>query len=351
MAPTCSVDRFGTTHEGAVVERFVLAADAGVSMTVITYGAIITSIRTPDRHGRAGEVTLGYDNLEGYLRDHSYLGAVVGRSANRIAKSRITLDGRHVQLSANDGPHHLHGGPGGFHTRLWTPAVNRQSGAISLHLSRVSEDGEEGYPGCLAVSVSYTLDRTGVITIRYVATTDATTIVNLTQHTYFNLAGEGTILNHGLQLDADAYTAVDAELIPTGAKVAVSGTPFDFRDETRIGARIAASDPQLRLAGGYDHNWVLRPRVSLAHAAALTDSTSGRRLEIATTEPGLQCYSGNFLNGDTAGRRGEPLIKHGGLCLETQHFPDSPHHPNFPSTVLRRHEVYDSTTTWRFSAE
>jgi aldose 1-epimerase len=350
MTLICTTDVFGTTPEGSSIERFVLASDTGISLTVITYGAIVTSIRTPDRYGRPDEVTLGYDDLAGYLRDRSYLGAVVGRSANRIAQSRITLDGRSVELSANEGPHHLHGGPGGFHTRLWTPEVDHRPNEVTLHLSRVSEHGEEGYPGRLNISVSYSLDRDGLITVRYQATTDATTIVNLSQHTYFNLASQGTILRHHLQLEADAYTPVDAELIPTGAIVTVAGTALDFREETQIGTRIRASDPQLRIAGGYDHNWVLQPRVSLARAGGVADPATGRRLEIETTEPGLQFYSGNFLDGHTTGRRGEALIKHAGLCLETQHFPDSPHHLNFPSTVLRTGELYDSTTTWRFSA-
>jgi aldose 1-epimerase len=348
MTLTCTADRFGTTPEGSSVERFVLACDAGISLTVMTYGAIVTSIRTPDRDGRSGEVTLGYDDLAGYLCDRSYLGAVIGRSANRIAQSRITLGGRSVELSANDGPHHLHGGPGGFHTRLWTPEVNLQSDELTLRLSRISEHAEEGYPGQLTVSVSYSLNRTGLIMIRYRASTDATTIVNLTQH--FNLAGRGTILNHHVHIDAEAYTPVDAELIPTGAVVAIAGTAFDLREDTRIATRLSASDPQLKIAGGYDHNWVLRPRVSLARAGGLADPTTGRRLEIATTEPGLQFYSGNFLDGHTAGRGGEPLIKHAGLCLETQHFPDSPHNLSFPSTVLQVGALYDSTTTWKFSA-
>jgi aldose 1-epimerase len=346
---TGTADRFGTMPDGKPVERFVLACDAGVSLTVITYGAIVTSIRTRDRHGRSGEVTLGYDDLAGYLRDRSYLGAVVGRSANRIAQSHVTLDGHPVRLSPNEGPHHLHGGPGGFHTRLWTPTLDQQSGVIRLNLSRVSEDGEEGYPGRVEVSVCYSLDDTGLITIRYRATTDATTIVNLTQHAYFNLAGRGTVLNHLLQLNADAFTPVNADLIPTGDVVAVAGTAFDFREASRIGVHLSANDPQLRLAGGYDHNWVLRGRASLGGAAVLTDPASGRRLEIATTEPGLQFYSGNFLDGLTRGHADQPLIEHAGLCLETQHFPDAPHHPHFPSTVLRCGEVYESTTTWMFS--
>ena len=347
---SCTADRFGITPDGSSVERFVLASDTGISLTVITYGAIVTSIRTPDRQGRSGEVTLGYDDLAGYLCDRSYLGAVVGRSANRIARSHIILDGRSVALSANEGRHHLHGGPGGFHTRLWTPDVQQHPSDITLHLSRVSDDGEEGYPGRLSVSVSYSLDRNGLITVRYQATTDATTIVNMSQHTYFNLAGEGTILGHHLQLDADAYTPVDAELIPTGAVVAVAGTALDFREETQIGRRIHTDDPQLRIAGGYDHNLVLRPRVSLARAGAVADVTTGRRLEIATTEPGVQVYSGNFLDGQTSGRNGQPLLKHDGLCLETQHFPDAPHHRRFPSTVLQVGALYDSTTTWKFTA-
>lgn len=345
---TCTVDAFGTMPDGTSVKRFVLATSEGVSLAVISYGAIVTSIRTPDRQGRFGEVTLGYDDLAGYLCDRSYLGAIIGRCANRIAGGRVVLDGRRVELPTNNGQHHLHGGPGGFHTRLWQPEIDEQPTAITLTFSRVSPDGEEGYPGRLEVSVSYSIDHTGLITIRYRAITDATTIVNLTQHTYFNLAGQGTILNHHLTLYADAYTPVDAELIPTGDIAAVTDTMFDFRDHTRLGSRMRAEDPQLQLAGGYDHNWVLHPRASLAPAAVLTDPSTGRQLEIATTEPGLQFYSGNFLNGETCGRAGRPLIRHAGLCLETQHFPDSPHHPNFPAIVLRPGDVYGSVTTWRF---
>ena len=328
---------FGSLADGTAVESFVLFARP-VEMTAITLGAIITAVRTPDRDGRAGNVVLGHDSLERYVADRSYLGAVVGRYANRIAHGRVDIAGRTYQLPRNDGAHHLHGGNDGFNARVWSAATEWSEEFVAVEFFRTSADGEEGYPGKLRTRVRYELHLGGTLIIRYAALCDATTVVNLTQHTYFNLAGGGDILDHELTIAGDHYTPVDGELIPTGVIASVPDTPFDFRTATPIGARVDNGHVQLRHGHGYDHNIVLRPRLAGPNVV-LRAPSSGRTLDISTTEPGVQVYSGNMLSTPRTG-----------LCLETQHYPDSPHHPAFPSTELAAGQLYRSTTVWQFGA-
>jgi aldose 1-epimerase len=345
-------DPFGTTAEGAAVDRFTLSSASGVTITVLSYGGVIQSVFAPDRTGATADVTLGYDALDGYLKDKSYLGALIGRYANRIRAGRFSLDGRDYTLAMNAGGNHLHGGLRGFNKAVWSVEPFADGKNIGLVLSHVSPAGDEGYPGTLTARVTYTLTPDGAIVIDFFATTDAPTPVNLTQHSYFNLAGTGVgdILDHTLELAASRFTAVDATLIPTGELRAVQGTPFDFTTPEPIGARIGDDDEQLRLAGGYDHNFVLdrTSDAELALAARLTDPLSGRGLDIHTTEPGIQCYSGNFLDGTVIGKGGIPLRYRSGLALETQHFPDSPNQPGFPSTILRPGAEHRSRTVYHF---
>jgi aldose 1-epimerase len=334
---------------GDAVQEWTLANDV-VSLRAITLGAIITSLRVPDRHGQTADVVLGHDTLTPYLDNRSYFGAVVGRYANRIAGGRFSLEGREYRLAVNDGPHHLHGGRRGFDQHVWNavPVAGRDS--VGVRFTRTSPAGEEHYPGTLDVAVTYTLTA-DTLELRYHATTDAPTIVNLTQHTYFNLAGETStsILDHALLFHADEYTPVDASLIPTGATTPVQGTPFDFRSPAVLRERIQQEDEQLRFAAGFDHNFVLRPQGRRV-AVEVYEPSTGRRLEVATTEPGVQLYTGQLLDGRTTGAYGRTFARHAGLCLETQHFPDSPNNPQFPSTLLRPGDSYDSRTRWRFTA-
>ena len=340
---------FGKLPDGTAVESFTLRNARGMEVRAITYGAIIVSLRVPDRAGKFDDVVLGHDDLAGYLAKPSYFGAVVGRYGNRIAKGRFTLDGKTYTLATNNGPNHLHGGVKGFDKVVWKgePA---SAGGASVTFSYTSRDGEEGYPGTLSARVTYTLTDKDELRFQYAATTDKATPVNLTQHSYFNLAGAGhDILGHELTIDADRFTPVDATLIPTGKLAPVSGTPFDFRKPTAIGARIGQDDEQLRFGGGYDHNYVLnRTGDGLVHAVRLVDPSSGRTLDIQTTEPGVQFYSGNFLDGTVKGKGGVVYAHRSGLCLETQHFPDSPNQPAFPSTIVRPGKEYRSETVLTF---
>ena len=326
-----------------------------MAVAIATYGGIVVSLRVPDRRGRMDDVVLGHDALEGYLRDNRpYLGAVVGRYANRIARGELVVDGVLHSLARNDGQNHLHGGVRGFDKVVWegTPCPGADRPAVTL--TCVSRDGDEGYPGELAISVTYELTDANELVMEALATTDRPTVCNLSHHDYFNLdrPGRRDVLGHLLQIDADSFTPVGAGLIPTGEVRSVAGTPLDFRIPTAVGARIDADDEQLALAGGYDHNWVLNRRDGeLERAARLVGPESGRVLEVLTTEPGLQFYSGNFLDGSIVGRGGEVYGRRAGLCLETQHFPDSPHQPGFPSTVLRPGETYRSRTVYRFSVQ
>jgi aldose 1-epimerase len=342
---------WGTTPDGRTVELFTLTREGAPTVAVTSWGAYVVSIAVPDREGAVADVTLGYGSLAGYLEDQSFLGAVVGRYANRIAEGRFSLGGRTYELARNNGPNHLHGGPKGFGRRLWTPRVVAGPEGDALELTYVSADGEEGYPGTLTATVVYSLTAEGGLRLDYSATTDATTIVNLTNHTYFNLAGEGSgdVLGHEMQIESDAFTPVDETLIPTGEIRSVEGTPFDFREPRALGARIDAPDPQLRVGGGYDHNFVLRGTPGeLRRVARVHEPESGRVLEVLTTQPGIQLYSGNFLDGTIVGKSGRPYEKRSGFCLETQHYPDSPNQPDFPSVVLEPGERYEETTVFRF---
>ena len=348
------IDRkpFGTTAQGQGVELFTLTREGAPVVTVTDQGGFIVSIKSKDRSGTEADVILGYRDLAGYEKAKDYLGCLVGRYANRIAKGRFSLDGKTCQLATNNGPNALHGGPTGFGTRLWTPRVVGGPDGDALELTYVSKDGEEGYPGTLTAKVVYSLRADGGLVLDYTATTDKPTVVNLTNHAYFNLKGEGegTILDHLLQLEADSFTPVDPTLIPTGEMKPVAGTPFDFRQPTAIGSRIAADDEQLKRGGGYDHNFVLRGRMGeLRLVARVSEPKSGRLLEVYTTEPGIQFYSGNFLDGSIVGKSGKPYVKRGGLCLEAQHYPDSPNRPEWPSVVLRPGETYRQTTVYRLT--
>lgn len=346
-----SKDHFGETADGEDVDIYTLALADGMLARVITYGAILTELHVPDRDGRLVDVVLGFDELGGYLERHPYFGATTGRVANRIAGGRFMLNGKEYRLATNDGPNHLHGGEHGVDKRIWKAKVTETDGNPAVEFSYVSPDGEEGYPGNLSISVVYTLTRRNELRIDYTATTDQATPVNLTHHSYFNLSGggRGTILDHELMLAASHYTPVDETLIPTGEIKPVAGTVMDFTKPTPIGARIGEIGGE---PGGYDHNFVLDSQDgSLALCARVRDPESGRILEIYTTEPGVQFYSGNFLDGTVTGKRGRVYEKHYGFCLETQHYPDSVHHPNFPSIILEPGETYRHTTVHRFLSE
>jgi aldose 1-epimerase len=345
---------FGQLADGSPVEIFTLTNANGVEVRTMPYGAVIVSLRVPDRAGRIDDVVLGFDTLDGYLARTTYFGAVVGRYGNRIAKGQFTLDGRSYQLATNNGPNHLHGGVKGFDKQLWHAEPFDRDGRVGVAYTLTSADGDQGYPGTLNVKVTYTLSPANELTVEYEGTTDRSTVINLTQHSFFNLAGDGSgdILGHKLTLDADRFTPVDATLIPTGEPAPVDGTPFDFRQPATIGARIDADHPQLRHGTGYDHNWVINGSPgTLRHAARVEDPSTGRTLDVSTTEPGVQFYAGNFLDGTITGKSGHVYKRRAGLCLETQHFPDSPNKPQFPSTVLRPGETYRSRTVFTFGVE
>ena len=345
---------FGKMADGAQVEVFTLTNARGVEVKAITYGGIIQSLRVPDKAGRLADIVLGFDSLDGYLKDHPFFGAIIGRYGNRIGKAQFTLNGQTYKLAANNGPNHLHGGVKGFDKVLWGGQVVEDKRGAAVAFSRTSPDGEEGYPGNLKVRVTYVLADDNSLIVDYEATTDKATPVNLTQHSYFNLAGEGTgdILGHELTINADRYTPVDGTLIPTGELAPVAGTPFDFRKGTAIGARINDGHAQIANGKGYDHNWVLnRKGAGLQMAARVKEPKSGRTLEIQTTEPGIQFYAGNFLDGTIKGKGGHVYGHRTGFCLETQHYPDSPNQPKFPSTILQPGQTYRTSTVFKFGAE
>jgi aldose 1-epimerase len=339
---------FGTAPAGDA-DLFTLTNTHGALVRVTNYGAIVVSVLVPDRRGRLADVVLGYDSLEGYLRDPHYIGAVVGRFANRIANARFTLDVTTYRLTANEGRHHLHGGRVGLSRVFWRADPFGAEGAAGLALSYTSPDGEEGYPGSLQVRVTYTLTERNELVVDYLATTDRPTPVNLTQHSYFNLAGKGDVLGHLLQIRAAAMVEVDESLIPTGAIAPLAGGPFDFREPTAVGARIAARDERLARAGGYDHSFVLdRSGPGAVHAARVVEPVSGRVLDLHTTEPCVHLYTGNGLDGKVLGKTGRAYGRHEGLCLETQHYADSPNREAFPSTILRPGAEYRSRTVFAF---
>jgi aldose 1-epimerase len=342
---------FGKTKEGQEVDLYTLSNANGMQVKITNYGGIVTELLAPDRNGKYADVVLGFDDLEGYLRGHPFFGAIVGRYGNRIAKGAFTLDGKQYTLAKNNGPNHLHGGIKGFDKYVWK-AENASGGAEpSLRLSHVSTDGDEGYPGTLKITVTYTLTKDNGLRIDYLANADKPTHCNLTNHSYFNLAGqgEGDILGHSIMINADRYTPVDSGLIPTGVLQSVAGTPFDFRKSTPIGARIDADHEQIKFGRGYDHNFVLNKKNNeLTLAARVEEPKTGRVMEVYTTEPGVQFYCGNFLDGKQVGKGGKTYKHRYGFCLETQHFPDSPNKPEFPTTVLRPDQEYKTTTVYKF---
>ena len=356
MSARVTRSAFGVTPDGAAVELYTIEAGA-TRVCAATYGGHLTEIAFADSAGAAADVALGYDDLAGYVGDTAYFGALVGRYANRIAGGRFTLDGETYTLATNNGPNALHGGLVGFNRVMWEAEPFEQGEAGGVILQHVSPDGDQGYPGMLDVRVTYTVTE-DALTIDYRATSDTATPVNLTQHTYWNLAGHaaGSIAAHELTLAAARFTPVDETLIPTGERRAVGGTPFDFRAPHAIGARIDDDDEQLRIGGGYDHNYVVDRSPddepdALAFAARVYEPRSGRVLDVHTTEPGIQCYSGNMIPDGLAGKQGARYARRGGLALETQHYPDSPNQPSFPTTILRAGRPYTSRTIYRFSSD
>ena len=343
---------FGTTPDGQAATLYTLTNARGVEATITDFGGVVVSLKVPDRNDSLADVVLGFDSLEPYFKDSPYFGALVGRYGNRIDQGKFTLDGKEYTLAQNNGPNHLHGGLKGFDKVLWQAKPVQTDSSVGLTLHYLSADGEEGYPGALDVTVEYALTNDNALRIHYQATTDAPTVVNLTNHSYFNLAGQddGSILNHEVMIDADRFVPVDSTQIPTGELADVAGTPLDFTEPTPIGARIDEDHPQLGYGLGYDHCWVLnKPDGKLGLAATVYEPSSGRYLEVITTEPGVQFYTGNVLDGSLTGKQGATYGRRSAFCLETQHFPDSPNQPDFPSTELRPGETYETTTVYRFA--
>ncbi len=345
---------YGKLPDGREVFQYTLKNAAGVEVKIINYGAIVTSIKVPDRDGKLADIVLGYDSLSGYLGDNAFLGAIVGRYGNRIGKGKFKIDGEEYQVTVNDGENHLHGGKVGFNKVLWDAKVVSSTAEPALALTYVSPDGEEGYPGTVTLTVTYTLTNKNELRIDYEGKTDKPTLLNPTHHSYFNLTGNPTetILNHELTIDADKFTPVDAGLIPTGELADVADTPFDFRKPQKIGLRINDQNEQLQFGHGYDHNWVLNNYDRTVHKEVeLYEPLSGRLMEVSTDQPGMQFYSGNFLNGTIRGKNGVLYQHRTGLCLEAQCFPDSPNKSNFPSVILRPSQVYRQRTIYKFSVK
>ena len=343
---------FGKTAAGKSVDLYTLKNTAGAEAQVTTYGGIVVSLKMPDRNGSFNEVVLGFRSIADYEKQTAYIGSLIGRYGNRIAKGRFVLDGKAYDLTKNNGENHLHGGDRGFNTVIWKAAPRMTDAGPSLDLLYTSADGEEGYPGRLDVKVTYTLTNSNELRVDYSATTDKPTIVNLTQHSYFNLAAGGTVLKHRLQINANKITPTDSSSIPTGELMSVAGTPFDFTKLREIGKHIDADNEQIKFGKGYDQNWVLKKKLGeLSLAAIVVEPKTGRRMEVLTTEPGLQFYSGNYLDGSMKGHGGNVYSQRTGFCLEAQHFPDSPNKQNFPTTVLRPGEPYKQTTIYRFSLD
>jgi aldose 1-epimerase len=350
LGPHVEKAEFGKMPDGTTIESYTLYNGRGASAKLITYGATVAELHVPDKNGKAGDVVLGFDNLQGYLGPHPHFGGAIGRYGNRIAKGKFTLDGKEYQLAINNAPNSLHGGPTGFDRRVWKAEPIEVKDGAAVRFTYLSKDGEENFPGNLTVSVTYTLTILNELKLEYGAETDKDTVVNLTNHSYFNLAGAGSgdVLKHVLYLNADKYTPVDSTLIPTGEIASVANTPLDFRKPTAIGARIG----ELKEIGGYDHNFVVNGAAgTLRIAARVTEPTSGRQMEVWTTEPGVQFYSAVHLDGSLTGKGGLAYQKYGALCLETQHYPDSPNRPNFPSTVLKPGTKFHSETIYKFSAK
>lgn len=358
LAQSVNESDWGKTKDGTPVKLFTLKNDKGMAVEITNYGGRIVKIVVPDRDGKPGDVVLGFDSLAGYEGpDHSYFGAIIGRYGNRIADGEFSIDGKTYNLPKNDGGvNHIHGGPSGFDGRVWDAEASASPKGAVLKLNLVSPDGDQGYPGTLKVAVTYTLDNSNTLTVNYKATADKPTVCNLTNHSYFNLAGEGrgSVANHEVTINADKFTPVSKKyLIPTGGLKDVEGTPFDFRKPRQVGSRIEADDAQLQGASGYDHNWALNkdpknPK-AMTFAARVYEPVSGREMTVYTTEPGVQFYAGNFLKG-VKGKGGKQYFFRYGMCFETQHYPDSPNNEDFPSTILRPGETYDTTTAFRFGA-
>lgn len=345
---------FGKTPDGQAVEIYTLRNSHGMEATIMTYGGIVTSLKTPDKSGQFGDVVLGYDNLDGYIKSTPYFGALIGRYGNRIALGKFSLDGQTYTLATNNMPNALHGGLKGFDKVVWrVEDADVEENGPELELVYVSKDGEEGYPGNLTVHVTYTVMEDNALQVKFSATTDKKTVLNLTQHSYFNLRGSGDILDHSVTINGDKFTPVDSTLIPTGELRPVVGTPFDFTSPHKIGERIGmTNDEQIKFGGGYDHNWVLnKSDDKLSLAATVSEATSGRVMEVWSTSPGVQFYSGNFLDGTLTGKGGWTYQFRNGLCFEPQHFPDSPNHPAFPTTELKPGETYHNTIIYKFSAK
>jgi aldose 1-epimerase len=341
---------FGLTSDHTSVELFTLRNRKGMEATIMTYGGIVTSLKVPDRRGTLGDVVLGYDHLEGYLKKNPCFGTLVGRYGNRIARGQFVLEGVTYKLAVNNGPNHLHGGLKGFDKVLWSARPVDSANGPALQLTYMSRDGEEGYPGNLLVTAVYTVTEDNSLNVDFVATSDKKTVCNLTHHSYFNLAGKGDVLGHVVEINADRFTPVDANLIPTGEIRPVAGTPFDFRKPVPIGQGINdPRDEQIKFGNGYDHNFVLNKKASeLSFAARVTEAGSGRVMEVWTTEPATQFYTGNFLDGTITGKGGWVYQARNGFCFEPQHYPDSPNHPEFPSTVLAPGQTYRNAIAYKF---
>ncbi|HEY5914057.1 MAG TPA: aldose epimerase family protein [Verrucomicrobiae bacterium] len=341
---------FGRTTDGTQVYLYTLRNARGAEARISNYGGLVVSLKVPDKTGKLGDVTLGYDQLADYVKETPYFGALIGRYGNRIAKGQFTLDGKQYTLATNNYPNALHGGVKGFDKVVWEPVLVAAADGPALKLTYVSRDGEEGYPGDLSVTAVYTLTHDNALKLEFTATTDKDTVVNLTHHSYFNLAGKGTILDHVVTIPADRYTPVDSTLIPTGELAPVEGTPFDFRTPTAISARINQDNEQLKFGKGYDHNWVInKPSGQYGLVARVTEPTSGRVMEVYSDEPGLQFYSGNFLDGTLTGKGGWVYQFRNGFCMEPQHYPDSPNKPEFPSVVLKPGQTFHNTIVYKFS--
>ena len=353
MSAPISRAPFGKTPDGQEVEIFTLRNINGLETRIMTYGGIVVSLKTPDKSGQFDDIVMGYDSLDEYVKRNPYFGALIGRYGNRIAKGRFSLNGTTFLLAQNNGAkNHLHGGNRGFDKVVWTAKPANSSNGPSLQLTYLSKDGEEGYPGNLSVTAIYTLTNDNALRVDFEATTDKDTICNLTHHSYFNFRGGGDVLDYMVQINAEQFTVITADMIPTGELRSVAGTALDFRKPSSIGARINSDDEQIQFAGGYDHNLVFKkPAGHLASVARVTDKMSGRCMEVLTTEPGMQFYSGNFLDGTIVGKGGQQYDRRHAFCMEPQHFPDSPNHPQFPSVELKPGQVYKNTIVYKFSAE